>query len=80
MTDLMKRLLASIESHGKSDVTGIYKLYPHESPQDIDAAIASLDAAGWVHYRKSQTIEGLRGMIPNVRRSSKQVYTEQKLF
>jgi hypothetical protein len=80
MTDLEHRLLASIENHGKSDMKGIYKLYPHEKPVDIDKAIAQLDADGWVHYRKSQVIDGDKKNIPNVRRSSKQLYVAGKLF
>lgn len=31
MKELSKRLLASIENHGKMIVTGVYKLYPHET-------------------------------------------------
>lgn len=80
MNDLQKRLLASIENHGKSDMRGIYKLYPHESTKDIDAAIAQLDADGWVHYRLTQVIDGDKRDIPNVRRSSKQFWTETSLF
>lgn len=58
MTDLAKRLLASIENHGKSNMDGIYKLYPHESRADINTAIIELDTLGWVYYRKSQVIDG----------------------
>lgn len=59
---------------------GIYKLYPHETKKNIDACIAELDQLGWVYYRKTQAIDGNKKDIPNVRRSRKQMYNEQRLF
>lgn len=48
--------------------------------KNIDDAIAELDSLGWVYYRKTQTIDGNKKDIPNVRRSRKQLYNEQYLF
>jgi hypothetical protein len=61
-------------------VRGIYKLYPHEKPEDIDKAITQLDKDGWVIWRPSQVIDGNKKDIPNVRRSGKQMFNEQDLF
>lgn len=80
MTSLEQRILASIEGHGKVLMTGLYKLYPHEKPADIDLAVKNLDAAGWVHYRESLVIGKLRKDFPNVCRSSKQLYLQQNLI
>lgn len=80
MTDLSKRLLASIENHGKSDIKGIYKLYPHETKEDIDASLQELDSLGWVIVRQTQVVGGERSKIPNVRRSKKQYYTQSQLL
>jgi len=80
LSNLAYRLLASIENHGKSNMTGIYKLYPHETKRAIDNAIKELDVAGWIIYRETQTVEGFKKDIPSVRRSKKQYYNEQQLF
>lgn len=80
MTDLAKRLLASIEQHGKTNVAGLYKLFPHEGQLDIDFAIIELCKEGWCIYNKSQVVEGFKKDIPTVRRSSKKFYIEQSLF
>lgn len=51
MTDLTIRLLASIEQHGKTNVSGLYKLFPHESKFNIDQSIIELVNEGWIKFR-----------------------------
>lgn len=48
MTNLAQRLLASIDVHVMSLVTGIQKLYTHEKPEDIEAALTELKTEGWI--------------------------------
>ncbi len=67
MTNLASRLLASIENHGKSTMQGIYKLYPHETKKNIDDAVVELDKDGWILFRQSMVVDGLKHDIPNVR-------------
>lgn len=80
MNDLKTRLLASIEAHGKSDITGVYGLYPHEKKISILRALILLKLEGWVYLRKTQMIDGLRYDRPNVRRTRKQRYTQLNLI
>jgi len=80
MTDLSKRILSSIEAHGKCTIDGVYKLYPHETKKNIDDAIAELDSLGWIKYRLQMTVDGIKHDIPNVRRSRKQLYSQQTLL
>lgn len=80
MEDLKKRLLASVEAHGKSDVTGIYNLYPHERKFSILRSLIELKHEGWVILRKTQMIDDMRYPRPNVRRSRKQYYSQPLLF
>lgn len=88
MTDLAHRLLASIENHGRSAVTGIYKLYPHESKAEVLAAITELIANGWVKM-SFKTVElphkpGKPKMYErvekNVWRTNKQMYSQPNLI
>lgn len=85
MTDLANRLLASIENHGRSAVTGMYKLYPHETKEAILAALYELKEAGWVKITM-KTIEAFEGskhvkkkVEKNVSRTSKQYYSQPSL-
>lgn len=80
MQDLKMRLLASVENHGKMNVDGVYKLYPHETKKNIDHALGELDAEGWVCLRQTQVVDGNKVFIPNVRRSRKQLYTQPQIF
>jgi hypothetical protein len=80
MESLKERLLASIEYHGKSDITGVYALYPHEKPLHILRALFTLRNEGWLIIRKTQTIDGDLYPRPNVRRSKKQMFTQNNLF
>lgn len=85
MTELANRLLASIENHGRSAVTGMYKLYPHEKKEDVLAALYELKNEGWVKITM-KTIEAFEGakhvkkkVEKNVSRTSKQMYSQPSL-
>jgi len=80
MKDLSKRILASIEQHGKTNVSGLYKLFPHEGELDIDFAIKELVELGWIKHNLTQVCEGFKKDIPCVFRTSKQYYNQQELF
>lgn len=80
LSDVQKALLASVEAHGKSDLKGVYHLYPHLKKDIIDETLAQLQDMGWVKVRKTQVIDGERKSIPCVMRTAKKLYKQQVLF
>lgn len=83
MTDLAKRLLASIDVHVVSRFDGICKLYAHESRESILEACKQLQTSGWIKmtWHNVQTGPSKKEKRPlNLRRTKKQMYTEQTLF
>lgn len=83
MTNLAQRLLASIDVHVMSLVTGIQKLYTHEKPEDIEAALTELKTEGWIKisYRSVQLGPSKKEKRPYiVRRTDKKLYDQQTLF
>ncbi len=83
MTDLAQRLLTSIDVHVVSRFDGICKLYAHESRENILAACKQLVTDGWIKmtWHTVQTGPSKKEKRPfNVRRTSKQSYSEQTIF
>lgn len=76
MSYLKKRLLATIEVHGKSDISGIYNLYPHERRFSILRSLLILKNEGWIKIRKSRTVDGFDIPQVNVQRTKKQRYAQ----
>lgn len=77
--DLKKSLLSSIENHGKSDIAGIYNLYPHVRRFSILRNLFILQTEGWVIIRKTRTQDECLVRAPNVRRSRKKLFTQQAI-
>lgn len=80
MNNLNKRLLSSIENHGKCDILGILKLFPEFKQFTILRGLFELRNDGWVKVNKFRTIEGVKTHNPNVYRTRKQLYSQTSLL
>lgn len=79
MNNLKNRLLSSIEYHGKCDIHGLLNLYPRHAKFTVIRVLFILQSEGWIIIRKYRVINGVKTTNPNVRRTSKQMYTHQTL-
>lgn len=76
MNNLKKRLLSSIELHGKCDIHGLLQIYPEFNLFTILRNLFILQNEGWIKVRKTRTIDGITTKNPNVARTNKQMYSQ----
>jgi len=74
--DIKNRLLASIEIHGKCDISGILNLYPTFSKFTVLRNLFTLKNEGWIYIRKTRIENEERIKVPNVRRTKKTMYSQ----
>ncbi len=80
MTELKQRILASLEQHKKCELSGLIKIFAHESSISVIKNLYILQQEGWVKIRREITVGGEKKKINNVVRTNKKMYTQQILF
>ncbi len=79
MDNLKKRLLSSVELHGKVDIYGLLSLYPSFTKRQIIRQLFVLRDEGWIKINKTRMIDGVVTKNPCVLRTKKQLYTQAHL-
>ena len=80
MKTLKKRLLSSVEVHGKVDIYGIFILFPDFKKFTVYRRLFELQGEGWIKIRKTRSIGGITSPSPNVSRTKKQLYEQLNLL
>jgi hypothetical protein len=80
MEALKKRLLSTIELHGKCDIHGLQLMYKDVSKITVIKGLFHLKNEGWIKLNKTRTIDGIVSNNPCVFRTKKTLYIQLSLL